>query len=303
MDNKIRRKVYIAKVRIVERMRQTTIGSVMINCKKKIEFKTKSKLIDQKIRQWMDEPQLPFFSSIEIETVNRCNGVCPFCPVNVHQEQRPYAKMDINLFYKLINELSEREYKGKISLYSNNEPFLDERIIDMYQYAKQKLPEAYFFIYTNGTLLNIQKFLEIKPYLDEFVIDNYNDKMEVNKNLREVYDYILKNPDECKNVNFSFRLQNQILTTRGGLAPNKRKKNVIKPTRCKEPFYKMIVRPGGGISLCCNDALGIYTMGDCNKQSLYDIWYGNKFVHLRNAMLKKGRDGLKLCNNCDACTS
>ena len=37
-------------------------------------------------------------SKIEIETLNRCNNICPFCPVNVNQPQREYAKMPNELF-------------------------------------------------------------------------------------------------------------------------------------------------------------------------------------------------------------
>ena len=41
---------------------------------------------------------------IEIETVNRCNGKCSFCPVNANEPQREYAKMSTELFYKIIQE-------------------------------------------------------------------------------------------------------------------------------------------------------------------------------------------------------
>ena len=155
------------------------------------------------------------------------------------------------------------------------------------------------FLYTNGSVLRIDQFMEMKKYLDEFVIDNYNDTGEVNENLKDIYEYIQKNKRQCSNITFSFRLQNEVLLSRGGQSPNKKNVRVVKPKRCSQPFDKMIVRPDGGVSLCCNDALGVYTMGNVLESSLIDIWYGEKFVCLRKTMLKKGRDGLKLCENCD----
>lgn len=39
--------------------------------------------------------------------------------------------------------------------------FLDERILDFYQYAKKKLPHVTTSIYTNGSLLTLSKFMEL----------------------------------------------------------------------------------------------------------------------------------------------
>ncbi len=40
-----------------------------------------------------------------------------------------------------------------LSLFSNNEPFLDDCIISFHQYARNKLPHVKMHLYTNGTLL------------------------------------------------------------------------------------------------------------------------------------------------------
>ena len=106
---------------------------------------------------WIDNHRDNKFviQEIEVETVNRCNGICPFCPVNVNEPQRPYAKMSDELFKKIINELHDMDYNGTLSLYSNNEPFIDERIIDFYKYARKMIPNARLSIFTNGSLLTL----------------------------------------------------------------------------------------------------------------------------------------------------
>ena len=207
---------------------------------------------------------------VEIETVNRCNGLCPFCPVNAKQPQREYAKMSEELFKKIINQFSAMNYSGCLSLFSNNEPFLDERIIDFCKYASDKLPDAMINLFTNGLLLTFDKFIAILPYLDNFVIDNYNDKKELNSpELKKIYDYVNEHPELKARVKIEFRMLNEVLSSRGGQAPNKinafnkRAMGVL----CLQPFRQMVIRPTGEVSLCCNDALGKYTLGNLNTQT------------------------------------
>lgn len=238
---------------------------------------------------------------IEIETLNRCNGICPFCPVNVNQPQRPYAKMSEDLFYKIISDLEKDKYSGKISLFSNNEPFLDDRIEDFIKYAKCHLPNAKHTLYTNGTLLTLDKFLNVIDYLDWICIDNYNDQKEVNDSLKDIYYYLEKHDDLKEKVDFSFRLQNEVLSSRGGQAPNKGKVKTIKE-KCLLPYRMMIIRPTGEVSLCCNDALGKYTLGNLNNNSVSEVWNSDAYMQIRNHMMKKGRKGLNLCDACDTRT-
>lgn len=239
---------------------------------------------------------------IEIETVNRCNGICPFCPVNVNQPQRPYAKMSEELFRKIIDDLAKMNYSKGVALFSNNEPFLDERITEFQRYASEKLPNAVLWLFTNGKLLTFEKFIEILPYLDNFIIDNYNDKKELNSpELKKIYDYVQEHQELSKRVLIYFRLQNEVLTSRGGQAPNKQGTydKFIASTLCTLPFKQLIIRPTGEVSLCCNDALGKYTLGDLRTQTISEVWNSEKHKAICREMLANGRKNLMLCRNCD----
>lgn len=250
------------------------------------------------------EKGLPLFQYIEIETLNRCNGKCTFCPVNVNQPQRPYAKMTWELFEKIIGELESYSYSGSINLFSNNEPFLDERILDWMRYTKEKLPDAKLIMFTNGSLLTLERFLETIKYTSHLHIDNYSDDNTVNKNLREIYDYIQKHPDLEGSANlegcvyFDMRKRDEKLTSRGGEAPNRKQAKGI-DAACFYPYKQMIIRPDGKCSLCCNDALGKYTLGDANMQTLKEIWYGEKYTQIRKTMKEARRKNLELCKHCD----
>ena len=120
--------------------------------------------------------------------------------------------------------------------------------------------------------------------------------------LGKIYDYLQEHHELDERVRFWFRLQNEVLTSRGGQAPNKQGayEQAALNTLCSKPFHQLIVRPTGEISLCCNDALGIYTMGDLRTQSINEVWNSEEYIRVRTDMLKNGRRNLLLCNHCDS---
>jgi len=256
--------------------------------------------------------KLKLFSKIEIETVNRCNNICPFCPVNRNIDDRVFKIMDEKLFKKIINELSAVNYSGAIAIFSNNEPLLDKRIISFVKYTKEKLPNAFNYLYTNGMLLTKEVLIDLMANLDYLIIDNYNDKLELNDNIKSIYEYCRKHKLYTKKIQaptargfenktqleIHLRKQHEKLSTRGGNAPNRSKDINTINASCILPFCQMIIRPDGKVSLCCNDAKGQYTLGDLNKEKIIDVWYGRKYLALRKSILKS-RKGLLLCNKCD----
>lgn len=235
--------------------------------------------------------------SVEIETINRCNNDCSFCPVNRYDDKRTYKKMEESLYKKIISDLVDIRYDGVVSLFSNNEPLIDNRILSFIAYAKTNLPNAKHVLYTNGKLLTKNIYYKLLEYLDLLVIDNYNDNLEINHeivNATEMVDIASK----CK-VEIQIRRKNQILSDRGGLSPNKHnKKQVVRNSPCILPFIQMIIRPDGKISRCCQDAYGIETLGDVNVQSIEQIWKGKHFKDFRKCMINS-RKNLDICNFCE----
>lgn len=167
------------------------------------------------------------FSDVEIETINRCNGSCSFCPVNKYQKQRPFAKMTSELFYKIIKELSIMQYEGRVCLHCNNEPFLDERIVDFAKHAREMLPSVYLNIFTNGTLLDRENVLNIMKYLDSMYIDNYNDNLELNEKTKMVHEICKENNELNKKITIGIRKENEILYSRGGKHQTKKMQGVF----------------------------------------------------------------------------
>ena len=74
----------------------------------------------------------PVFSHIELSINGLCNRKCHFCPRNnpeIYESKNEY--MELNLWEKLVKELSERNYTGRLSLSWFYEPLIHIDIIIM----------------------------------------------------------------------------------------------------------------------------------------------------------------------------
>jgi radical SAM protein with 4Fe4S-binding SPASM domain len=242
---------------------------------------------------------VPLFKYVEIETINRCNGVCDFCPVSKKVDPREKKVMTLELFQSIISQLCDMDYDGGLSLFSNNEPLLDERIAWLSEYARNALPKARIHMYSNGTLFTIEKFKELIPHLDELIIDNYTNNLELIKPCREIRDYIEQHDELRRKVTIVLRKPSDVLASRGGDAPN-RQASLISygDEKCALPFQQLVIRPDGKVSLCCSDALGRDTMGDLSKETIMDVWYSAKYEALRKAV-SQGRKHWEHCKFCD----
>ena len=150
---------------------------------RQLQFQIKCLLYKSKNKNFilnkMKEKTFPLFGMIEIETINRCNGVCSFCPVNRANDSRPYKLMPDEMFYSIIRQLHDLNYTGQIDLFSNNEPLLDKRILKFCSHTREELPKAFLVLYTNGTLLTVETFIGLMKSLDSLIIDNYVDDLEI----------------------------------------------------------------------------------------------------------------------------
>lgn len=237
---------------------------------------------------------LPY--TIELETLNYCNNDCSFCPANRNDDKRTHMKMEKDLFFKIIDDLSDISFAGILSLFSNNEPLIDDRIYDFLEYARKKLPYARHAMFTNGMLLNEERFAKLVKKLDWLFIDNYSDSHEMLPNIKKIYNSKI-DESNC-DVRVFLRSKNQVLDTRGGISPNK--KNQYEAfSVCVLPFIQMIIRPDGKISRCCQDVYGYDTLGDLSTMSVAEAWNSTEFKLLRKDMLCGKRKNKSFCVYCD----
>ncbi len=257
-------------------------------------------IIQKAIDDILKTDPFPIFNKIEIETVNRCNNTCSFCPVNKKDDPRTFRKMEEALFFSIIQQLKDLDYHGAVALFSNNEALLDDRILKFIAHAKSELPNAFHYLYTNATLLDVPKFKELMQHLDKMVIDNYHDGLKFIKPVREVFEFCQTNPEYQNRVEIHIRRKTEFLSTRAGRAKNRSMIKTVESS-CVLPFSQLVVRPDGKVSLCCNDALGLETLGDLTQQSIMDVWRGSRYVEIRKKLSKpNGRGSIELCAGCDS---
>ncbi len=266
----------------------------------KLQFVTRHRQQEAYVKYFMGSEEVPMPNVVNIETINRCNSTCEFCTANVHAEKRPLMKMTDELYRSVIDQLADWGYKGHLTLYGNNEPWLDTRIVELHKYAREKLPDSYIFMSTNGLLLNLDRLKAIQPYINQLIINNYSLEMKLHPNIQVLYDYVRAHEDEFRDLEIIIQMRylKEVLTNRAGSAPNKQAtEKVIKET-CLLPFTDMWIMPNGKMGLCCCDNFEVTDFGDLNTVPLKEAWSGEKIQKVRE-MIASGRQNYPFCKHCD----
>ncbi len=266
----------------------------------KLQRVTRNKLQERYIEYFLNSEKTPMPLVVNLETINRCNSTCSFCTANKNAEKRPYKRMEDELFYKIIDQLRDWGYKGHLTLYGNNEPFLDTRIVEFHKYCREQLPESFIFLSTNGLLLTIEKVKEIIPYINQLIINNYCRDMKLHDNVQEIYDYVKAHPQEFENVDIlvQMRYMDAVLSNRAGSAPNKKAKEKLIKETCLMPYTDMFIFPDGKMGICCCDNFEVTNLADLTQVSIEDAWNSEEYKKLRQ-MIRTSRSDYAFCKYCD----
>ena len=237
---------------------------------------------------------------IHLETINRCNGICSFCPCNKNEDKRSLKIMEKTLFHKVLDDLVEHNYEGILMLNANCEPFLDKRMPELIDEATKKLPNAQHILFSNGTLITQEILEKIAGKLDVLYINNYSEKYEFNESSKRIYDYVVNNREKFgkMKVQIEFRYANEVLTNKGGMAPNKKNTQKIYTNLCPNPYTETVIYPDGTVGLCCNDNYEITNFGNVGENSIFEVFNNDKINSVRERM-RTGRNHYEFCQYCD----
>ncbi len=265
-----------------------------------LQFKRRAKLQREYINYFFNCKEVPKPNIVNVETINKCNSTCEFCSANRNTDKRPLAKIPDDIYRRIIDELADWGYQGHLTLYGNNEPWLDNRIVEFHKYAREKLPGVFIFMSTNGLLLNIEKLNQIAPYVNQLIINNYCLDMKLHKGVGEIYEHIKSNSEKYKDLDvlIQMRYLKEVLTNRAGSAPNKQATPRIYTETCLMPFTDMWITSHGVCGLCCCDNFEVTNLGDISKHSLREIWESEEYTDLRRK-IAAGRDKYPFCKHCD----
>jgi 8-amino-3,8-dideoxy-alpha-D-manno-octulosonate transaminase len=197
--------------------------------------------------------------------------------------------MPKKVFQKVIDELAEMNFKGKIMPHHYGEPLLDTRLEKLVSYTKKKLPKSIVVIYTNGDFLTLSRYWKLrKAGVDQFYVTNHDNHTPVH------IQKLLKDPEISPTIIFySLNKKTTPLFNRGGLV--KTNKTII-INKCSN-VNNLIIDYRGQVTLCCNDYLSKYKFGDVAKEKVIDIWNQPDYVKLRQ-QINQGVFKLPICQDC-----
>jgi 8-amino-3,8-dideoxy-alpha-D-manno-octulosonate transaminase len=236
------------------------------------------------------------FDVVEIETISICNRRCPYCPQSVLDiKKSEQGMMKWELFKKIIDELAAMKFKGSVRLHRFGEPLLDRRLPIFVWYVREKLPEVYIHIYTNGDFLTKELAEElIKQGADLIDITLHVDSTDTN--FKPEYHSTQRVKIINEKIRYNFMTPGIILNNRLGLI---KLENQYQLKHCSYATRMLEIDWKGQVLLCCNqfnDNTGPI-IGNLNQQTIEYVWNSPFFKALRKD-LRHGNFDLEICRKC-----
>jgi cyclic pyranopterin phosphate synthase len=224
---------------------------------------------------------IPWPSVVEIEVGVRCNRTCTYCPNGTLGSTTTSSFMEIGLYRRIIAQLSEIAFSGRLSFHFYNEPLIRKDLEKLVATARVALPLAHLVLYTNGDLLSDTRYASLlKAGIDFFIVTRHGGEP-----MRDRLHQLVQFPHDLD------------LSGRAGAVLS-----VKAPLRraCHAPSEMLIVTANGDVVLCHEDARREVVVGNLGRSSLEDIWCGDEMERLRYHLVRGDRrEAGQVCTRCD----
>jgi radical SAM protein with 4Fe4S-binding SPASM domain len=275
---------------------------------------------------------LSFPDHVDLEIASACNLNCPMC-YTITDEFKKHVKrafMDFDLFKKLVDECAAHGvYSIRLSL--RGEAFLHKQVVEMIAYAKSKGIKEVSSL-TNLYSLPPEKFeVAMKAGLDWLTIsfDGLNgvyEQVRYPAKFQEMYERV-KDFKAIKDRHGSIKPVIKIQTLWPAIkddpmayykAFDPYSDNIASNPlidylhndwqgaieyednfTCPVLFQRLVVGSDGVVLLCSNDEMGKFVVGDANKESLKQIWRGERMTEARRLHIEHcGHFEIPCCREC-----
>lgn len=268
----------------------------------------------------------PLFTRIQIQTVSWCNRSCVFCPSGTFPVPKTFMALEV--YQRIIEQLHDLRFDGRISPYLMNESLLDKRLPDLIAYARERCPASWIAINTNGDALS-ERLIDrlFDAGLNCMDVNAYDNRSQYERYVALAARVAARRHDltcntgyhdptfndtalprttkilHCRDMSdwesrFRTRQATPGLTNRSGNVPGARDLGAPLALGCERPFQQMYVNHRGEAVLCCNDWRFEVVMGDTATASLLDIWTNAKYQAYRHNLQRQNRH-MRLCATCD----
>ena len=292
-------------------------------------------LYDKKISKTIDKLNSSYPFGVDIGTTNLCNAECIMCP---HSRLKKMGVMDFKLYKKIIDNCAKLKIKY-ITLSFFGEPLLDKGLIEKIKYAKSKdmfvafysnaslLNETWAenliksgldsitisfdgnsketyerirkklnFETTKKNILGlIQAKIKLKkdsPKINLVLVELEENKKEI-KNFYKEWKGKVDSINIINMRNWANDIQKE--GTKESFHFNRK----IKRKPCALICRKMVVDWNGDVVLCCDDWNHSTIIGNLKKESIEQIWKGEKLKRIREAHVKGEFGKVALCSGCN----
>jgi len=275
-----------------------------------------------------------FPRTVQIQTSNKCNAACTFCPYPYTEGKKKFQIMDWKLYKKLIDECLKHDVKEVLPFFLN-EPLLNKDLVKYINYAKKKNPNSIIKIFTNGSLLTNKLNKELLDSEIDQVIFSFNGSTkkeyeEVMKNLDfektkeritnfirlrgesdkpEIAVHMLKIGLSDASLNEIKNYWNNLGVTVHLLKYENRAGNVVDyditssskvhKIPCSRLMNQIYILFNGDVILCCADWKNEVILGNVKENTISEIWNGKKRMEYVQAHLAGRFNDLKLCDVCN----
>lgn len=220
-------------------------------------------------------------SVVEIEISVRCNRSCIYCPNSTLGATSPHAFMEIWLFRRIVSQLSEIAFSGRLSFNFYNEPLMRKDLEVLVTIARAALPLAHLVLYTNGDLLTDSRYENLlRSGIDYFIVTRHGGEP--------------MKPRFHQRVQFPEDLD---LSGRAGAVVG-----VTVPLQraCYAPVEMLIVTVNGDVVLCHEDARREVVLGNLGRSTVQNIWCGEEMEQFRHHLARgERREAGPICARCD----
>ena len=277
-----------------------------------------------------DQPRamtpLPMFTRIQIQTVSWCNRSCAFCPSGKFPVPKTF--MPLEVYHRIIDQLHDLNFCGRISPYLMNESLLDKRLPALIAYTRERCPDSWIAINTNGDALSEPLIgrlfdaglncMDVNAYDNPAQYEAYvalskrvvAQRLDITRSAGYLdpsfnSDHLPRRTKilHCRDMtDWESRFRDQLeitdLINRAGNVPDAPRLTEPLSLGCERPFQQMYINYLGEAVLCCNDWRSEVVMGDTAASSLREIWMNDSYQVYRQQLRRHNRN-MPLCASCD----
>ncbi|MCX6907870.1 MAG: SPASM domain-containing protein [Verrucomicrobia bacterium] len=272
--------------------------------------------------------------NIGIETTNICNAACVFCPYTIMKRKKKVMDDDtFNCVVERIKEAGSEPYGFSIA--GTGEPLVDKKIFARIQRLKKEFPSTLMKFHSNFGLVSEEAIDGVIANLDEINISFNGYRKDVYEQTMKLdYERTLKNVQRliekrrAAGSRLKIRISMALVANNEGgerafldkwgkqvdsiainrahdysgvvenTAGTNRFDYDVPPLPCRALWNGLTIGSDGELLLCCLDYEGNHNLGNLRENKLLDLFYSEKFEHLRQIHLSGELERFPVCKRC-----